>query len=232
MTYSTKNTAPRLVVVAAATLICSLQGCPSELTVTSTQDGPADILTEGIIVEAMVFIDNHGTLRATEVRLFGENEENDADTIWGCENYDEDETDDEDRDEHDWGGFTTRVDAIASDHESFVVFGGLKVVLEVEDHSEAGGDDDWDCTDEEDWDGEPGGLNICYLEPLMWIDVRGFTEDDKTFRATTIETADVEKKAILGKLQKLEDEHFTLLGLPIKFNNDTEIKHTDADFCK
>ncbi len=231
MTYSAMNAAQRLVVVASAVFVCSLQGCPGELTAISTWHEPTDILAEGAIAEAVVVIDDQEQLHASEVVLFeedGEDGEDDNGTAIG-----ECESDGESGGERDWGGFTTLVDAIASDRESFVVFGGLKVVLEVEhDYEEGGDDNDWDCEDEETGDGEPDGLRICDLEPQMWVEVFGFTEDDETFRATTIETADAEEATILGTLQNLEDDSFALLGLPISFDDDTEIDHTDADICE
>ncbi len=225
MRFNPFEQTPHLAFLTVIILLFLTQGCQSDLTVTSTQEPPSSALTEEMITVAKVTIQDDGTLLTRQIHLYPDIEEDDYEN----EECDEDgiyQALDMDWDDGDLGGFRAQVDAIARDKESFVVFEGLKVVLEMEWVTE----DDADL--DEQFDGTDGApLEICDLTPKTWIDVLGFTEEDGTFRAIHIREADAADLTIFGRLRDLEDDRFTLLGFPIKFNSDAEIEVETLDDC-
>jgi len=164
--------------------------------------GDTSDLTEGALAEAEVEILEDGTLYSLEIELGGDDDDDD----------DNDDNDDEDDDEFE-EEFTAPVEAIAEDFSSVTFFGGLVVMLDLEDD-----DDDEDDEDEDE-------LAIDELTVGMWVEVEGlYDAADGIFHADEIEAADEEEMEISSIIQNLTDSSFTMLGLTITFDENTEVE--------
>ena len=210
--------------LALVVLFLPLQGCP---------DPVNDQLTEGSVFEVELQVLGDGSLYALEIELA------DADAD-GDEDDDEDEDEDEQEGEHEDGdddddenedvdkGFSVQVDSVATDCSSFTVFGTLAVVLDEgddDDDEEGEGRD----VEEEDGDDDEDDLSICDLSAGMWIEVEGFYGTDGFFYAEEIEETDEEETEMVGVIENLTSSTFTIFGVMITYDSNTEIDLDDDD---
>ena len=149
----------------------------------------------------------------------GEDQEGDHQDDDQDDDDDDDEGDDDD-DEGDKEKFEAQVDSVAADFSSFVVFGDLVVMMETDD-----GDQAQDAENDSEND-EADDLEIPALTVGLWIEAKGaFDPVAGIFYAEEIKArTDGETDAgIESLIDTVGDGSFTMLGLTITFDANTEI---------
>jgi len=194
--------------VLAVSLLALAFACGDESSDNGEVMGDISDLTEGALAEVEIQILGDGTLYAEEIEL-GDYEEEEED--------DEDEEEDDEFEEE----FTAPVEVIADDFSYIIVYADLMVMLDLEDD-----DDDDDDEDDED----EGELEITDLDVGMWVSVEGlYSETDGIFHADEILAAGEQEREIGSKIQSLTDSSFTMLGLTITYDENTEVEIEEGE---
>ena len=237
-----------LAVLAVFTLLLFVAACDNSGSSGSsevkgdTTDTGGNGLTAGAYADVHVETLADGTLYAKSIELGGEgDDENEGDEEGEDQEGDHQDDDqgevedddqgedqegdhqDDDGDDDDEGDkekFEAQVDSVAADFSSFVVFGDLVVMMEPDDGDQA------QDTENDNEDDEADDLEIPSLTAGLWIEVKGaYDPVAGILYAEEIKArSDGETDASIETLiDSVGDGSFTMLGLTITFDANTEI---------
>jgi hypothetical protein len=167
---------------------------------------PCGPLAEGKVYEAELQVLGDGTLYALEI----ESEGGDGDNV-NCEQEGENEGENDPCDGEGGGEaeLSAQVSAVDVDRGVFELLGGALTVA-------IGPDTDTQFALES-------------LEVGTWVEVEGALGTDGLFHAEEVEAAGEHENEIMGVLENLTDNTFTMIGMTIAYDDSTEKECEDED---